>query len=248
MARDSSSLERTKIQRGIVRFLVGFSFCSQTARFLHGRCMVRIFCVGLAAVILAKLCAETDGRYAVTGVVLASLLINVVEFLGADGVVRLEAEIALGHHEVDDIVAAALDGVYVGGGFRADRKSEVILHQPVRPFQTPQQDALQLGTHLLHREGVIRAIGRLVLGGQDMSSLVERLGFTAKGPTHRHWSACRAYLRFEGTLQGNHCVTGASSYTRSNCARCSADRWWLMRISVRSGLVSRLFSTRSAFF
>ena len=95
--------------------------------------MVRIFRVGLAAVILAQLCAETDGRYAVTGVVLASLLINVVEVLGADGVVRLEAEIALGHHEVDDIVTAALDGVYVGGGFRADRKSEVILHQPVRP-------------------------------------------------------------------------------------------------------------------
>ena len=54
--------------------------------------------------------------------------------------------------------------------------------------------ALQLGTHLLHKEGVVRAIGRLVLGGQDMSSLVERFGFTAKGPTHRHWSACRAYL------------------------------------------------------
>lgn len=35
-------------------------------------------------------------------------------------------------------------------------------------------------------EGVIRAIGRLVLGGQDMSSLVERFGFTAKGPAHRH--------------------------------------------------------------
>lgn len=54
--------------------------------------------------------------------------------------------------------------------------------------------ALQLGTHLLHKEGVVRAIGRLVLCGQDMSSLVERFGFTAKGPTHRHWSACRAYL------------------------------------------------------
>lgn len=54
--------------------------------------------------------------------------------------------------------------------------------------------ALQLGTHLLHKEGGVRAIGRLVLGGQDMSSLVERFGFTAKGPTHRHWSACRAYL------------------------------------------------------
>ena len=46
--------------------------------------------------------------------------------------------------------------------------------------------ALQLSTHLLHKEGVVCAIGRLVLGGQDMSSLVERLGFTAKGPTHRH--------------------------------------------------------------
>ena len=46
--------------------------------------------------------------------------------------------------------------------------------------------AIQLGTHLLNKEGVVRAIGRLVLGGQDMSSLVECLGFTAKGPTHRH--------------------------------------------------------------
>ena len=55
------------------------------------------------------------------GVVLAPLLVNVVELLGADGVVRLEAEIALGLHEVDDIVAAALDGVHVGGGSFADR-------------------------------------------------------------------------------------------------------------------------------
>ena len=37
-ARDSSSLERTKIQRRIVRFLVGFSFYSQAARSLHGFC------------------------------------------------------------------------------------------------------------------------------------------------------------------------------------------------------------------
>ena len=37
-ARDSSSLERTKIPRRIVRFPVEFSFCSQAARFLHGGC------------------------------------------------------------------------------------------------------------------------------------------------------------------------------------------------------------------
>ena len=42
-ARDSSSLERTKIPRGIVRFLVGFSFCTPFARSLHGFCTVRIF-------------------------------------------------------------------------------------------------------------------------------------------------------------------------------------------------------------
>ena len=40
----------------------------------------------VAAVILAQFGAETDGRYAVAGVVLAPLLINVVELLGADGV------------------------------------------------------------------------------------------------------------------------------------------------------------------
>ena len=42
-ARDSSSLERTKIPRGIVRFLVGFSFCTPFARSLHDFCTVHIF-------------------------------------------------------------------------------------------------------------------------------------------------------------------------------------------------------------
>ena len=121
----------------------------------------------IAAVILAQLCAETDGRYAVAGVVLAPLLVNVVELLGTDGVVRLKAEVALRLHEVDDIVAAALDGVHVGGGSFADREAEIVLHQPVQPFQTPEQDAFQLGAHLLHKEGVVCAVGRLVLGGQD---------------------------------------------------------------------------------
>ena len=41
------------------------------------------------------------------------------------------------------------------------------LHQPVQPFQTPEQDAFQLGAHLLHKKGIVRAVGRLVLGGQD---------------------------------------------------------------------------------
>ena len=123
----------------------------------------------IAAVILAQFGAETDRRYAVAGVVLAPLLVNVVELLGADGVVRLEAEVAFGLHKVDDIVAAALDGVHVGGGSFADGKAEIVLHQPVQPFQTPEQDALQLGAHLLHKEGVIRAVSRLVLSGVRIS-------------------------------------------------------------------------------
>ena len=49
----------------------------------------------IAAVVLAQFGAETDRRYAVAGVVLAPLLINVVELLGTDGVVRLETEVAL---------------------------------------------------------------------------------------------------------------------------------------------------------
>ena len=40
----------------------------------------------IAAVILAQFRAETDRRYAVAGVVLAPLFINVVELLGTDGV------------------------------------------------------------------------------------------------------------------------------------------------------------------
>ena len=46
-ARDSSSLERTKIPRGIARSLVGFSFYTPFARSLHGFCTVRVLRVGL---------------------------------------------------------------------------------------------------------------------------------------------------------------------------------------------------------
>ena len=94
----------------------------------------------IAAIILAQLCAETDRRYAVTGVVLTPLLINVVELLGADGVVRLEAEVALGLHEVDDIVAATLDGVHVGSGSFADREAEI----PTWRLPTPTSATMPL--------------------------------------------------------------------------------------------------------
>ena len=40
----------------------------------------------IAAVVLSQFRAETDRRYAVTSVIFAPLLINVVELLGADGV------------------------------------------------------------------------------------------------------------------------------------------------------------------
>ena len=139
----------------------------------------------VAAVILAQFGAETDRRYAVAGVVLAPLLVNVVELLRADGVVRLEAEIALGFHEVDDIVAAAFDGVHIGSGFGADRKAEAVLHQPVQPFQTPEHDALQLGTHLFDKERVVCAVGRLVLSGQDKLAAKETInGSSTHGLRH----------------------------------------------------------------
>ena len=45
----------------------------------------------------------------------------------------------------------------------------------MQPFQTPEQDAFQLGAHLLHKEGVIRAVGRLVLSGQDKLAAKETI-------------------------------------------------------------------------
>ena len=118
----------------------------------------------IAAVILAQFCTETDSRYAVVGVVLAPQFVDFIEIFGTDGVVRLEAEIALGFHEVDDVVAAALDGVHIGGGFGADRKRVIVPQQSLQAFQTPEQDALQFGAHLLHKEGGVRAVNGLVLG------------------------------------------------------------------------------------
>ena len=54
-------------------------------------------------------------------------------------------------------------------------QAEIVLHQPVQSFQTPQQDALQFGAHLLHKKRVVRAVGRLVLGGQDKLAAEEAI-------------------------------------------------------------------------
>ena len=60
----------------------------------------------VAAVILAQFCAETDGRYAVTSVIRTPLLVNVVELLGTDGVVRLETEVS------KDVLPSTLRSVF----------------------------------------------------------------------------------------------------------------------------------------
>ena len=117
--------------------------------------------------ILCKLGTETVGRHGLLRIVLAPTLIRLIQRLGAGLAVCPKADIALRLQKLNHIVAAALDGVHVGGGSFADGEAEVVLHQPAQPFQTPQQDALHLGTHLLHKERVIRAVSRLVLGGQD---------------------------------------------------------------------------------
>mgnify|MGYP006875351479 CR=1 FL=1 len=91
----------------------------------------------IAAVVLAQFCAETDRRYAVAGVVLTPQFVDLVEIFGTDGVVRLESEIALGFHEVDDIVAAALDSVHVGSSTFADCEAEIVLHQPCLLYTSP---------------------------------------------------------------------------------------------------------------
>ncbi|MFV8294872.1 hypothetical protein ACKXF6_12870 [Faecalibacterium taiwanense] len=82
----------------------------------------------------------------------------------------MKRKMTLGLHKVDDIVAAALDGVHVGGGWLfADRESG---NRPA-PAGAALPDAggrmhtpIRHG-HFLDKERVIRAVGRLVLGGQD---------------------------------------------------------------------------------
>ena len=57
----------------------------------------------VAAVVLAQLCTETDRRYAVAGVVLAPLFINVIDFMESEGYFLFKADYSISSKEFYDI-------------------------------------------------------------------------------------------------------------------------------------------------
>lgn len=144
------------------------------------------------------------------------LLINVVEPLGADGVVRLKAGNSPGPSEVDDVVAAArLMASTLAAPF-ADREVEIVLATAGSPSRHQQQCPTRR-KHIFLKEGVIRVVGRLVLWSDEL----ER---GRKKPSEWSYSEVSAPLPKQRT--GRRCrVLVALTPLRSKSSLLRRSRW-----------------------
>ena len=84
----------------------------------------------VAEALLVQLGAEPVWRYRSAGIVVAPDLVDFIEASGADLGIGLKAEVALRFQKIQDIVAAAFDGVQIAGSTGADRELIVISQEP----------------------------------------------------------------------------------------------------------------------
>ena len=118
------------------------------------------------AFILCKLGAKAISRHRFSHIVLTPQLVGFIDCLGAGLCICLEADISLRLQKLNDIVAAALNGLHVLNGLSADGELIIVCKQPVQPLQAPQKDTLHLGHELFHEERIVGTVSRSVLGGQ----------------------------------------------------------------------------------
>ena len=88
--------------------------------------------------------AEAARAQRLVGVVLAPEHIQLIEPLGADIVVCLEADVTLGFEEFDHVVALGHALLHVLPAARADREPVVVGLQAMQPLQRPEQNAPDL--------------------------------------------------------------------------------------------------------
>ena len=87
--------------------------------------------------------------------------------------IRLDANIVLGLHEVEEVVIIPLDSSRFCRARSLSVNLKPFLTRRCNPSKSPQENALGLGGHLFGDIRVVYPVGGLVLGGQDQLPPVE---------------------------------------------------------------------------
>ena len=111
--------------------------------------------------------AEAAGTQRIIGVILAPQLVQLIQTLGADVVVRLESNIAFGFEKLRYIVSLAHAFLYVLPGAVTDGEFVVIGDQAFQPFQRPKKYPLDLSAQLLRQKWIIYTVCGAVLHRQN---------------------------------------------------------------------------------
>ena len=111
--------------------------------------------------------AEAPGFQGYQVVLLTPHLINGVEVFGTDAGIRLEPNIVLGLHEVEEVVVVPLDQLPVLPGAVTLGELEAISDQALQPLKGPQENPFGLSSHLLGDIRIVHPVSGLVPGGQD---------------------------------------------------------------------------------
>ena len=116
---------------------------------------------------------EPSGLDGVQAVLLAPHFVDLIQLFRAGAGIRLQANVTLGFEEIEHIVVVPLHQFPVALGTVTLGELKAILHQPLQALKCPQQDALDLCSHLLGNVRVVHTGQGLVLGGQNELAAVE---------------------------------------------------------------------------
>ena len=83
--------------------------------------------------------------------------------------------------ELNDIVAASLDGLHVLNGLSADGELIIICKQSMQSLQAPKENTLHLGHELFHEKRIVCAVSGSVLGGQYDLTAKKAIGLVMQG-------------------------------------------------------------------
>lgn len=136
--------------------------------------------LNVIVVLQAELVGVLFERYAhrprgarLVGVVIAPEAIDGVQISRCNGAVGPQPDVPLRAQEQQHIVGLAARVLAVCLCLRAFREAEVTTLQAAQPFETPEEDALDLAAELVREKGVILPVWRLFLHRQNELAAVK---------------------------------------------------------------------------
>ena len=86
-----------------------------------------------------------------------------------------KADVSLRLQEVQNVVIASADQLYIFCASIAHCEAVTIGNQPVQPFQTPEENPLQLIQHFFNQKRIVLPVSRTLFCGEDQLPTIKTI-------------------------------------------------------------------------